>query len=221
MASLVLAAARTGEFVTDDEAKQLEEFHGTQTKWLDAYLGGKTCDAECKSRMLDVMVSHYSAASGDYDVAVRQLLESSRVQSGVAITHLHTRLLWCQLDDTDLTPLRDDVLIPAALQVAQNPKADPAVRDGIFSLISLVPEPGPLDVPGAAAWDAMNIAIGKSGDKYARVLKDRRGIAQHQRTNPPPALKKSNFCAAAPPPDAAVDASDPNAPSDALTIPVP
>ncbi|TMQ08948.1 MAG: hypothetical protein E6J91_31930, partial [Deltaproteobacteria bacterium] len=73
VAALILAAARTGEFVTDDEVKQLEAFHDRQTRWLTEYFAGKTCDAECKGRLLEVMVSHYYEAQGDFDTAVRTL----------------------------------------------------------------------------------------------------------------------------------------------------
>src|SRR5262249_35608534 len=38
VSALVLAAARTGEFVSADEAKKLDQFHDSQTQWLTRYL---------------------------------------------------------------------------------------------------------------------------------------------------------------------------------------
>jgi hypothetical protein len=193
ISALVLAAARTGEFVTDDEAKQLDQFHAAQTKWLVDFLAGKTCDADCKSRMLDVMLTHYQEAQGDYDTAMRNLLEGPRAQSGAAVSHLHARLLWCQLDDTDQSAFRDQVLVPAALEVLENQKTDPAVRDAILALVPLVPEPNALDVTGAASWNALTAILAKN-EKLDKTLEDRRATAKRQRTNPPPAFKKQNFC---------------------------
>jgi len=197
VAALVLTAARTGEFVTDEEARQLQEFDDTHSKWLAGYLAGTTCDAECKSRAMSVMVSHFAAAQGSYDVAMRQLLGSPRAQSQMAVSRLHTRLLWCQVDSADLAALRDRVLVPTATAVLANPSADAAVRDGIYSLVLLAPEPAADDAQATAAWQAMTAVIAKGGDKVARTFADRRATAAHQRLNPPPALKKANFCAAA------------------------
>ncbi len=195
VAALVLTAARTGEFVTDEEAKQLQDFDDTHAKWLASYLAGTTCDSECKSRAMGVMVSHFAVAQGSYDTAVRQLLEGPRAQSQMAVSRLHTRLLWCQVDPSDLAALRDHVLVPTATAVLANPSADAAVRDGIFSLVLLAPEPAADDAKATAAWQAMTAVIAKGGDKVSRTFADRRAAATHQRLNPPPALKKSNFCA--------------------------
>jgi hypothetical protein len=194
ISALVLAAARTGEFVTDDEARQLEGFHDEQTRWLTSYFAGKTCDAECKGRLIEVMVSHYYEARGDFDAAVRTLLLSPRSSSGSATSRLHARLLWCQLDDTDLEPLRDQALVPAAEQVL-GPKVDAAIREAVISLLALVPAPA-ADEPGAAAWAALSAHIDKAGPKVARLLKDRRDTAAHERIAPPVALRNLDLCGA-------------------------
>jgi hypothetical protein len=202
--ALVLTAARTGEFVTDAETKQLHAFDELHSKWLAAYLAGSSCDAECRSRAMGVMLSRFAAAQGSYDEAARQVLEAPRAQSGVAVTFLHTRLLWCQVDPVDAAAMRDRVLVPATTAVFANRTADASVRDGLFSLVLLVPEPPPEDAQATAAWRAMITTIGNAGDKVARAFSDRRATAAHQRENPPLKLKKANFCAApstpAPPP---------------------
>ena len=179
--SLVLAAAHTGEFVSEDEAKTLTAFHAAQTKWLTDYLASKACDPTCKGRLLDVMVSHYEEAQGDYDKAIRALLESPRAVSGPAISNLHSRLLWCQVDDSDLVPLRDHVLIPAAQDVMK--AKDTTTRDDVISLLALLPD-------GSDAEKALS-----GNDAAIKLYRDRAQIAQRQRLVPPATMRKTSFCA--------------------------
>lgn len=188
VASLVLAAAHTGEFVSEDEEKTLVKFHAAQTRWLTDYLGSKACDAGCKGRLLDVMVSHYEEAQGDFDVALRHLLESPRAVSGPAIARLHSRLLWCQVDDSDLVPLRDHVLVPAAQELLA--AKDSTARDDIISLLALLPDAGDAEKTLATVPDAL------------KLLHERREIAQHQRQTPPPSMRKVSFCTPATKPGA-------------------
>lgn len=178
--ALVLAAAHTGEFVSEDEAKTLTTFHAAQTKWLSDYLASKTCDATCKANLLDVMVSFYEEAQGDYDNAVRALLESPRAVSGRAISQLHSRLLWCRVDDSDLVPLRDHMLLPAAHDLMAT--KDTAARDDVISLLALLPDPG----------DAEKMLAGN--DAALKLFHERAQIAQRQRLNPPALMRKASFC---------------------------
>ncbi|HEU4734915.1 MAG TPA: hypothetical protein VFT22_43785, partial [Kofleriaceae bacterium] len=194
VSALVLAAARTGEFVTADETKQLDAFHDEQTRWLSDYFAGKQCDAECKGRMLEVMVSHYQESQGDFDATLRTLLLSPRASSGAAISRLHARLLWCQVDDSDLAPLRDHALVPAAEQLLALPQSDPAIREAVISLLAIVPPPASTEATADAAWSALMARIDKAGPKVAKLLKDRREAAARQRISPPPPLRAFDFC---------------------------
>ncbi|HMG52999.1 MAG TPA: hypothetical protein VK601_05950 [Kofleriaceae bacterium] len=203
ISALVLAAARTGEFVTDDEAKQLDAFHDEQTRWLTGYFAGKTCDSECKGRLIEVMVTHYQEAQGDFDAALRALLVSPRAVSGGAISRLHARLLWCQVDDTDLFLLRDKALIPAAEQVLASPQIDPAIREAVISLLALVAAPSQSDPAAAMAWSVLQGHIAKAGPRVVGLLRDRRDAAARQRGAPPPALRALDFCSAPEVPDGA------------------
>jgi len=203
VSALILAAARTGEFVTDDEAKQLDGFHDDQTKWLTGYFAGKQCDAECKGRLLDVMVTHYQESQGDFDAAVRTLLTSPRAISGIAISHLHARLLWCQLDASDLFPLRDHAIVPAAEQLLASTSADATITEALISLLAVVPTPFTSNAPATAAWTTLQTHIDKSGARVVKLLKDRREAAARQRGLPPPALRARDFCDAPDTPDAA------------------
>jgi hypothetical protein len=194
VAALVLAAARTGEFVTTDEAKKLDEFHDEQAKWMSKYIMGSTCDSECKGKILEVMVSHYDESQGDYDAAVKKLLMSPHSQSGNAISRLHARLLWCQVDPSDYVPLRDHVLVPAAAELLAQPKPDPAIVDDLVGLLALMQEPGPTEKDAGTAWKNVMNLLDKPGARYGRIFRDRKATAQRERTTPPPAMKKLSFC---------------------------
>jgi hypothetical protein len=200
--SLVLAAARTGEFVTSDEAYKLDAFHDQQTQWLSKYLMGRSCDAECKGKIVEVMVSHYEESQGDYDAALRQLLESPHALSGNAVSRLHARFLWCQVDNKDLFPLRDHVLVPALTDMLAKPKADPAVVSDLVGLLALVPEPvsaptaEDYDATAASAWRTLVNGLDKPGTKFGRIFRDRRALATRERLVPPPAMRRVTFCSA-------------------------
>lgn len=196
VSSLVLASARTGEFVTADEAKKLDSFHDLQTKWLVQYLMGSTCDAECKGKMLEVMVSHYEESQGDFDAALRQLLASPHALSGTAVSRLHARLLWCQVDSTDLLPLRDHVLVPAVTELLHQGKPDPAVLDDLVGLLALVPEPAPTEKDSTGPWRALLSELDKPGTRFGKIFRDRKATAAAERKTPPPAMRKVTFCGA-------------------------
>jgi hypothetical protein len=195
VASLVLAAARTGEFVTAEEAKKLDQFHDQHAQWMSKYLTGSTCDSECKGKILEVMVSHYEESQGDYDASVKQLLESPRSQAGNAVSRLHARLLWCQVDASDLVPLRDHVLVPAASELMQKAKPDPTVVDDLVGLLALVPEPAATgDAAATTAWKNVMSLLDKPGARYGRIFRDRKATADRERKSPPPAMRKLSFC---------------------------
>ncbi|HEY0989249.1 MAG TPA: hypothetical protein VGD80_19405 [Kofleriaceae bacterium] len=207
VSALVLAAARTGELATEDENKVLDRFHDEQTRWLSDYLMSKACDAECKGRIVEVMVSHYEESQGDYDLALRKLLESPRSQSGSAVARLHARLLWCQIGEVDEIELRDHVLVPAIVDLLKSPTPDADASVALLGLLGTVPTPDPGDIslaPAVTAWTQAMALIDRSADKLDRArsgrafktMKDRRASVARQRQDPPRALKKLNFCAA-------------------------
>jgi hypothetical protein len=208
VSSLVLAAARTGELATEDESKLLDKFHDNQTQWLSEYLMSKACDAECKGRIVEVMISHYHESQGDYDLALRKLLESPRAQSSNAVSRLHTRLLWCQIGDDDLVALRDHVLVPAATDLLKSRAADPEASFALQGLLAATPLPNATDLATAAtvmAWNQAMAQIDKATEKLdklkpsrgVKTMKERRANVAYQRQNPPRALKKLDFCGAA------------------------
>lgn len=200
VSSLILAAAGTGELTTQDDARMLDRFHDEQTKWLADYLLNKSCDPECKGRILEVMVTDYDESQGGYATALRRLLKSPRAQAGLATGRLNARLLWCKVGDDDLVPLRDQVLVPTARELLA-PAANADVRLAVFELLALVPEPDAMLVAESEAWTRLVEQIDKFEkglDKTGRPVKtmtERRAAAAFQREHPPRALRRLNFCA--------------------------
>src|SRR6185369_6789343 len=206
VAALVLATARTGELVSSAEAALVEKFHADHRKWLVSYLLGSRCDAECRGKLVDVMVSSYGEAQGDYDEALKRLLSQPRGEAAPTLGHLHARLLWCQVDADDMAELRDRVLVPTvaeALTQAQAKGVDkselsdragksdlPMVED-LVGLVALVPDP--TEPKAQAAWSALMQKIA-AADRYQRAFAARRASAKRERTNPPPMIKKVSFC---------------------------
>ena len=198
VAALVLATARTGELLSPTEAVALEHFHAERRKWLAGYLMGHTCDSECRGKLVDAMLSSFGEAQGDYDEPLKRLLHQSRTESGATLGHLHARLLWCQIDGNDLAELRDRVLVPSLTQALSDAKADGTMVEDLAGITALVPEPGASDdAKDQAGWKAMMAALAKGPDKYQRTFNVRRASAARERVNPPPMIKKVNFCNAA------------------------
>jgi hypothetical protein len=197
VAALVLATARTGELVSPTEAAALDRFHSERRKWLGDYVFGPTCDPECRGKLIDVMLSSFGEAQGDYDEPMRRLLRESRSASGATLGHLHARLLWCQIDAGDLVELRDRVLVPAFIELLGDPHADPGTLEDVAGVVALVPAPDPSDAKDLATWKTMLTAVSKANEKVQRTFNTRRASAARERTNPPPMIKKVDFCNAA------------------------
>jgi hypothetical protein len=194
VAALVLATARTGELISESEAAELDRFHGDRRKWLVNYMMGRSCDPGCRGKLVDVMLSSYGEAEGDYDDALRRLLQQSRAETAPAFGHLHARLLWCQVDPGDQVQFRDRVLVPALAAPLAASKLDANLIENLVDLVALVPEPTAAEPKALDAWNKAMAALSKAGDRYQRVFNNRRGAAARERANPPPMIKKVNFC---------------------------
>jgi hypothetical protein len=193
VAALVLAQARTGELVSEEEAANLEKFHADRRKWLTEYLLGTKCDLECRGKLVEVMLTGYKEAEGDYDLPMRTLLERSRTQSSSTISHLHSRLLWCQVDGEDLAPFRDRVLVPALTDLVSKPRPNPESMEDLVGLLALVKSPR--DDAAQGAWKSLLALLDKPGNaQYAKMHLDKRSQAARDRSSPPAAMKKNNFC---------------------------
>ena len=208
IAALVLATARTGELVAATEQTELVKFHAERRKWLAAYMYGRSCDPECRGKLVDVMLSTYGEAQGDYDEALRKLVQLSRGEAGPAMAQLHARLLWCQVDGDDLQEFRDHVLVPALVTALGKAGMDRTVLDDLIGLVALAPEPVPpaADDPDPAhvqeanasltAWKNLLAALDKAGERTSRLFNTRRAAVRRERANPPPMIKRVSFCTA-------------------------
>ena len=192
VAAIVLATARTGEMVAQGESADLEKFHAEHRRWLREFLLGKTCDPECRGKLLDVMLSVYGESDGDYDETMRRLVLLPRTESGPALGKLHGRLLWCQVDKDDLELFRDHVLVPSLAELLARPKPDAAAIDELIALTAMTPDPS--EGPSLVAWKSMLAALQKAGEHYDHAFAKRRLAIKHERANPPPMVKKASFC---------------------------
>jgi hypothetical protein len=198
VAALVLATARTGELVSASESAELDKFHADRRRWLVSYLLGRTCDPDCRGKLVDVMLSSYGEAEGDYDEPLRRLLRQPHAEAAPTFGHLHARLLWCQVDADDLASFRDRVLVPLLSEALAAQKPDPQLVEDLVGLIALVPEPAATADPKAQeAWKKMLAALPRGGDKAQKALAVRKAASVRERANPPPMIKKVNFCNAA------------------------
>jgi hypothetical protein len=215
VAALVLATARTGELVTNVEQAALVRFHAERRKWLVEYMFGRTCDPECRGKLVDVMLSTYGEAQGDYDEALQKLVTLPRAESGPAMGQLHARLLWCQVDADDLEEFRDRVLVPALVRALDEPQTDRTILEDLARLLAMVPPPSepnprakaagsgavqaaadPAQEQARMAWKSLLSAIDKKDERLARTMSIRRATVKRERTNPPPMIKKVDFCVA-------------------------
>jgi len=193
----VLATARTGELVSASESAELDRFHADRRKWLAGYLLGHGCDPDCRGKLVDVMLSSYGEAEGDYDDALKRLLRQPHAEAAPTFGHLHARLLWCQVDGDDLASFRDRVLVPLLSEALAAPKPDPTLLEDLVGLAALVPEPAATDTKALDAWKKMLAALPKAGERVQKTLATRKAASARERANPPPMIKKVNFCNAA------------------------
>jgi hypothetical protein len=202
--ALVLATGRPGEFVTSAEAQQLDKFHDDRGKWLSGYVFGSSCNAECKGKLIDWIISNMAEAGGRFDGMMRTLFTRPRAEVGPALARLHARLLTCAVEADDLAALRDRVLVPALGDELGRDKPETGAIDDLAGLLALAPPPA--DKDALARWKAVVDKLSHAlKDRYAAVFVNRRSYARTVRTAPPPSLKKSMFCNARQAADEEVD----------------
>jgi hypothetical protein len=194
VAALTFATARTGELLSEEETRLVDEFHSKRRQWLASYALGRKCDPDCRARLIEFMLSTVEESEGQYDQVIKQVLLRPRVETGNAVAQIHTRLLWCQIDPDDLALLRDRVLVPTVQEALATPPKDPMILGELVGLLALVPLP--TDPPALAAFNAVRAQL-KANAHLDRLFATREGSARRQRTNPPPMIKRVNFCGVA------------------------
>ncbi len=199
VSSLVLAPTRRNELVSTSEVVVVDKFHDARAFGLVNYMLGNTCDAECKGRLVDIMITHHTEVAGRFDAGLVKLLHLPRTDAGIALGRIHTRLLACQVEEDDVAGLRDHVLIPALEAAIDKPEPDKVKVEELLSLLVLAPDPpaaiGGVSTPQTTRWQA---AIDKTkalmADQFRRVFDVRRAAAQASRRNPPAQLRQAIFC---------------------------
>jgi hypothetical protein len=198
--ALLLGPTQPNAFVAASEAAEIAKFHDKRVTWLRDYLYGQTCTAECKGKLVDIMLTQYVESEGRFDAPLRELFARPRGEVAMALARLHSRLLQCQVSPEDGDALRDRVLIPALLDgVKRSSPQEQTLLDDVLGLLALTQDPGfkPQDQAMRAAWEA---ALAKARDlmgvKYAQAFTERRASAQLTRKTPPLKYKKTIFCTA-------------------------
>ena len=199
ISALVLGPAPKNELVATSEVRDVDKFHDARAAWLLDYLLRPSCDAECKGKLAESMLTSHAKALGRFDVGLRKVLGRPRGEVSNVFGRMHARLLACQVDSADVPDLRDNVLVPALGDELDKPKPDPARVEELISLLVLVPEPTVDEAggepPALASWrKAMGRAREVLGEKWSRSYAGRRAAAKAQRDNPTPHAKKSLFC---------------------------
>src|SRR6185503_433937 len=108
--ALVVGGTRPGDFVSSSEAPQVERFVAARTGWLNHYLFSSSCPAECKSRVVDMLLTGLAESSGQFVPILKALFTRPRAEVATALARLQTRLITCQVSENDLAALRDRVL---------------------------------------------------------------------------------------------------------------
>jgi hypothetical protein len=201
-AAIVLGPTQYGALVATSEVAAVDKFHDARAFWLVEYMLGNTCDAECKGRLIDIMITNHTEVAGRFDQGFAKLLQRPRTEAGIALGRMHTRLLACQVQDDDAAGMRDQVLIPALETELKNPQPDKLKVEELLSLIVLVPDPAApvkdaAPTPQRARWQAViEAAHALMQEQFTRVFDVRRAAAEASRKRPPSHLHDAMFCGA-------------------------
>jgi hypothetical protein len=200
IAALVLSPTQPNSFVAASEAQQVERFHSTRAEFLRSYLFGKSCNAECKGKIIDIMLTSYAEAQGRYDEALREVFTHPRAEVAMGLARLHARLMQCQVASEDAVALRDGVLVPELSEATSSGReSDSTLFDDLLSLLALTPDPGfgEGEADKRRAWDAALASARTMAEaRYDAAFTRRRIAAQATRKNPPAKLQGAVFCTA-------------------------
>ena len=121
------------------EHEKLVLFHQQLEDWLQKFLTDSACDADCRVRVVGIMLSQFDKGQRHFAPILRALLKRPHAEASPTIARLNLRLLWCQIDPRDVDLIRDQVLVPlllgelkplqAALAAGPQAAPKPAVPD--------------------------------------------------------------------------------------------
>ncbi|MFT3925017.1 MAG: hypothetical protein QM778_20955 [Myxococcales bacterium] len=201
ISALVLSPTQPNAFVSASDVAAVNAFHKERADWLKGYLYGESCNGECRGKLVDIMLTWFAEAEGRYDAAFKELFTRERSEVAVGISHLHHRLLQCQVDGADAEALRDRVLVPSLVAAVKRKPFEQTLFEDLLGLIALTPDPGfapdPASVKLRTDWEAaMTIAREAYPEVYNTGFTMRRVSAQNTRKNPPAKMQKTMFCTA-------------------------
>ena len=183
VAAFALAADPAGEaFATADHSSERAKFHELRQKRMHDIVFDASCDAECKGLAAEMLLNGLEEYGHAYASLLTQLIERNGSEYSQVLQRVQRRLLWCQLSRGSTDHVLRDVLVPAwnDLSTGKSAKEREKQRDGVADLAALIDPPADFKMPEA----------------LVRAAETRRAKAKKDRESPPPALKKSNFCAA-------------------------
>lgn len=197
IAALAVLAVPSSDLATGAEAAQLEKLQAERRAWLKGYLLSAACEPECKGKIAVILLSGLTRARGDYDEALRAILSRPRAESVTALSRLGTRLRYCQVADDDAAALRDRILVPELREQLKAYKAGGTTED-LIGLLALLPAPVGADrQKEQGSYAAVVSALQKAGEgRLASLFAERQASRDRLVRNPPPSMRKANFCAA-------------------------
>lgn len=201
VSALVLAPTQPTAFVSASDAAVIDAFHKERSDWLRNYLYSNNCNGECRGKLVDIMLTWFAESQGRYDVAFKELFTRERSEVAVGVSHLHQRLLQCQVDAADGDALRDRVLVPSLVAAAKRQPFDQILLEDLLGLLALTGDPGfAPDIASTkrrAEWEA---AMATARDAHPEIYNTgftlRRVSAQATRKRPPAKMQKTMFCTA-------------------------
>jgi hypothetical protein len=191
VAALVLLAQPVDALASDAERAENERLRAGHRKWLDDFLTSRSCDAECRAKILAVMLSLSGEVPGNYADTIKRLLLLPRSESGPAADKLRKRLLLCKVSSEAQASLRDQVLVPSLTDALARPQPDTEQIEHLLVLLAAIPEPSA--ETASPAWTALGTALQKAGSKYEHALAKQRAEVKKERAK----NNKASFCKAA------------------------
>jgi hypothetical protein len=149
--------------------------------------------------LVDIMLSWFAESNGRFDDAFKELFSRPRAEVAVGVSHLHSRLLQCQVHGDDGEALRDQVLVPSLLAAARQVPLDETQLEDVLGLLALTPDPGFDEASSELRknWESALAAAREAHPKeYDSGFTQRRVFAQNTRKNPGSKYKSSMFCTA-------------------------
>ncbi len=148
-ASLVGSLAllmQSADLANSTDLEVARQLFDERERWLESYALSASCDADCRGRVLNVVLSHLGRGQAAFRRFLRRVMSGSRADSAAFIHRLQGRLSYCQIDPDQHDALRDEVIVPI-----------------VQEWLRKVPALPPPAAPAAAAPPGAKLPPGKTG----------------------------------------------------------